>query len=80
MIKYELYLTNDVFKDEKTQKEIHFSRLTIDLGYKKLKVTSDASDICALLDITERKLKTDYAYDGVEHRVGSIYIGESEKK
>lgn len=80
MVKYELILTNDVFKDEKSGREINFSRLSIDVGYKKLKLTSDASDICAILDITERKLKTEYSFDGTEHRVGSLFIGESKEK
>ena len=80
MLRYDLYLTNDIFKDDKTQKEIHFSKLTIDLGYKKLKVTSDVADICSLLDITERKLKTEFAYDGVEHKVGVFYVGEDKKQ
>ena len=78
MVRYNLILTNDVFKDEKTGREINFSRLSVDIGYKKLKLTSDASDICAILDITERKLKTEFSYDGTEHRVGCLVFGEQK--
>lgn len=78
MVRYNLILTNDVFKDEKTGREINFSRLSVDIGYKKLKLTSDASDICAILDITERKLKTEFPYDGTEHRVGCLVFGEQK--
>ena len=78
MVRYNLILTNDVFKDEKTGREINFSRLSVDIGYKKLKLTSDASDICAILDITERKLKTEFPYDGTEQRVGCLVFGEQK--
>lgn len=80
MVKYDLLLVNDVFKDSKTSKEIYYSKLVIDLGFKKLKLTSDVNDICSTLDITERKLKTEYKFDGQEHKVGNIYIGEVSSK
>lgn len=78
MTRYNLYLSNNVFVDEKTKKEIKFSRLALDIGYKKIKLTTDCQDICALLDITERTLKEKYQYDGQERRVGVLVVGEEK--
>lgn len=78
MTRYNLYLSNNVFVDEKTKKEIKFSRLALDIGYKKIKLTTDCQDICALLDITERTLKEKYKYDGQERRVAVLVVGEEK--
>lgn len=78
-MRYNLYLTNDIFVDSKTNREIKFSRLTIDLDYKKVKLTTDAQEICNILDITEKQLKTNYPFDGTEKRVGVLVIGESKE-
>jgi hypothetical protein len=75
-MKYNLLLVNSVFNDEKSKKEIKFSRLSLDLGYKKAKLTTDPSDICSILDITERQLKTQYPFDGEERVVGVLSVGE----
>lgn len=75
-MKYNLLLVNSVFNDEKSKKEIKFSRLSLDLGYKKAKLTTDPADICSILDITERQLKTQYPFDGEERVVGVLSVGE----
>lgn len=79
-MRYNLILTNDIFVDEKSKKEIKFSRLALDLEYKKVKLTTDPSDICSILDITERALKTNYPFDGEERRVGVLVVGEPKEK
>lgn len=79
-MKYNLTITNDIFKDEKSGREIKFTRLALDLGYKTIKITTDSGDICAILDITERALKTNYPYDGIERVVGCLNIDPKESK
>lgn len=79
-MKYNLTLINDIFKDEKSGREIKFSKLTLDLGFKSIKLTTDASDICAILDITERALKTNYPFDGTERVVAVLDTNIKEGK
>lgn len=78
MEKYLLKLSNNIFKDEKSQKEIRFSKLSLDLGYKEIKLTTDVSDICTILDITERHLKMEIPYDGKPRLVGFLNVGSTK--
>ena len=79
-MKYNLTLINDIFKDEKSGREIKFSKLSLDLGFKSIKLTTDSSDICAILDITERSLKTSYPFDGTERVVAVLNTDVKEVK